>query len=135
MHQKNAGIVMVVDDDPSVLQSVSALLSSQGFNTHSFSDGYSAFNAYNDVCPEVVVSDVSMPGMSGLKFFEKIRSIDTTTPVILLTGVVDLEIALAAKELKVFGFLSKPVESGVIVEAVTQGVNLKRTIRFREKPE
>lgn len=117
--------VMLIDDESIVLQSISALLRTQGITTHSFDNAASALAAYSKLKPAVVLTDINMPNMNGLRLLQKIRAIDMETPVIMITGNADLDMAIEAIQLNAFKFILKPCEPEALVNAVKNGIEHK----------
>lgn len=129
MAQHGTGSVMVVDDDPLLLESVSLLLGSQGFAVSAYADGYRALEAFRKTSPDVVLADVNMPTINGFRLLEKIRDVDTETPVIFITGNADLDVMLSAIKLQVFEFVVKPFSGPALIDVIERGISNKR---FRE---
>lgn len=129
MAQRSAGSVMVVDDDPLLLESVSLLLSSHGFSVHCYAEAGQALAAFRTTAIDVVLTDVNMPIINGFKLVEAIRSIDGETPVIFITGNAELEVTLSAIKLKVFEFIVKPFSPACLITAIEKGICHKRQIQ------
>jgi len=121
-----SGAVIVVDDDPFVLDSVELLLSASGFEVHPFSNGYDALARMQQFPPHLVLTDVHMPHITGIELLEKIRSFDREIPVILMTGYAELEMAVSAIKQGAFDFIIKPFSPPYLIHAVGKGINLKR---------
>ncbi len=126
MSQPSAGNIMVVDDDRLVLESVSALLRSHGFVVSCYQEGGEALAAFKKTPADVVLSDINMPVISGFRLMEMIRSFDTETPVIFITGNAELDVAMEAIKLQVFEFIVKPVAPLRLINAVEKAIRLKR---------
>src|SRR5512146_1412958 len=105
MVQRSAGSVMIVDDDPLILDSVSMLLGSQGFAVSVYSDGHSALEAFRSAPPDVVLTDVNMPVINGFRLMEQIRAFDPDTPIVFITGNAEFDVALSAIKLQAFEFI------------------------------
>ncbi|MFH1723049.1 MAG: response regulator transcription factor [Elusimicrobiota bacterium] len=87
--QEPSGIsVLVVDDDPSVLQSVSSYLKAHGFNVVTAREGSAAYAIIQEVAPQVIVTDAEMPGMDGIRLCRLLKKDARTRsiPVILMSG-------------------------------------------------
>ena len=80
---------------------------------------------------EAVISDISMPGLSGVEMLRKLRKRDLDIPVVLLTGRPSLETAIEAVEGGALRYLRKPARSADIVEAMDEAVRLSRLARWR----
>lgn len=127
-----SGSVMVVDDDPFLLESVFALLRANGLAVRPYLDGIAALAGFYEAAPDVVLTDIKMPSFSGIQLFEKIRVVDAETPVIFMTGAAEPEIALTDAGRSAFAFMIKPVDPQALIAAVKQGIDHKRWLE-REK--
>ena len=129
MRQGSAGSVMVVDDDPLTLESISMLLCSNGFEVSAHMDALNALAMFRKTPTDVVLTDINMPVTNGFKLLEQIRSFDTETPVIFITGNAEFDVALSAIRLKAFEFIVKPVTERTLVDAVERGISTKRLMQ------
>jgi putative two-component system response regulator len=123
-----SGPVIVVDDDPFVLESVSTLLSLSGFEVHPFSNGYEALDYLRLTPPHVVLTDVNMPQITGIELLEKVHDFDRDIPVILMTAFAELEMAVSAIKKGAFDFIIKPFKPHYLIHSIEKGVNFKRLI-------
>jgi len=78
--------VLVVDDEPIILQTMSAVLESQGFAVRVAEDGFAALVALRDTPPDIIISDLRMPNMSGFEFLSVVRRRFPHIPVIAISG-------------------------------------------------
>jgi putative two-component system response regulator len=123
---KTAGKIFVVDDDRFVLESVTALLREYGFIVHPFTSGQDAVKEFVIEPVDLVLTDINMPGMDGIELLEKIRFLDSATPVLLMTAYADLDVAVKAIQKGAFDFIIKPYRPPALLNAVEKGVNYKR---------
>jgi len=122
------GRIMVVDDDPFVLESVATLLSFSGFEVHPFSNGNDALDKLTQIPPDVVLTDVNMPHITGIKLLERIHEIDRDTPVILMTAYAELEMAVSAIKKGAFDFIIKPFHTPYLIHSITKATDYKRLV-------
>lgn len=132
MSGSSAGTVFLVDDDPFILESLSALLHMHGYSVRAFRDTTEALAGFRETPPDVVVTDVNMPVVSGIKLLEKIRAVDNETPVIVMTGDVDLDMVLLAIRMRAFEFILKPFVPASFINTVANGINYKRLSQFEK---
>jgi DNA-binding response OmpR family regulator len=99
--------VLAVDDEPTILRMIQLLLSADGFDVVSAVSGHEALSAFNAQEPDVVVLDVTMPGMSGLEVLTWIRN-RSAVPVLLLTGMSDHEHKVEGLDLGADDYITKP---------------------------
>ncbi|RII28333.1 MAG: two-component system response regulator [Geobacter sp.] len=130
---RDAGSVMVVDDDPLLLETASLLLSSHGFAVFSYLDGRKALEAFRKTPTDVVLTDVNMPIVNGFRLLETIRTFDTETPVILITGNAEFDIAVQAIKLQAFEFIVKPFSGPGLISVVERGISCKRLVQGKNK--
>lgn len=132
MMNQGPGKILLVDDDPYVLDSVSSFLRDYGFEVTALSDPRKALQQMAHEAFEVVLTDINMPGMTGLQLLERIRRVDRETPVELMTGYAELDTAVQAVQKGAFDFIIKPFRPAYLVHAVEKGVQYKR-LRQLEK--
>lgn len=124
----SGGLVVVVDDDPYVLECVATLLSLSGFEVHPFANGYDALAALQTLSPHVVLTDVNMPHITGIELLEKIHDYDRDIPVILMTAYAELEMAVSAIKKGAFDFIVKPFNPPYLIHSVEKGINYQRLV-------
>lgn len=118
--------VVVVDDDELLLRALTRLLSHPGHEVLPCTDATSALALVGAGGIDVVVSDIMMPGWSGIDLLREVRRHDLDLPVILMTGAPDLSTAVAAVELGAFSYLTKPVDASTFVATVERAIALGR---------
>jgi DNA-binding NtrC family response regulator len=100
--------IAIVDDEKDMRQSISQWLALSGYDTETFACAEDALKAIGSDYPGIVVSDIKMPGMGGMKFLKKLMGTDSTLPVIMITGHGDVPMAVEAMRVGAFDFLEKP---------------------------
>ncbi len=116
--------VLVVDDDEDILKLLTIRLRAKGFRITAVGSGEQALAQIAVDPPRVVVSDVRLPGLDGLALFEEIRRTRPTLPVILLTAHGNIPDAVAATSRGVFGYLTKPFDSQILLEKIDRALQL-----------
>ncbi len=124
--------VIVVDDDPVVLMSSSMMLSESGFSVFAHSNANEAMAKLAENNVSAVLTDVMMPGLSGLEFLNLIRTVNTSVPVILMTAYADTDIAVEAIHRGAFDFIVKPLKPAVVANSVKRAVEYYRLARFEK---
>jgi EAL domain-containing protein (putative c-di-GMP-specific phosphodiesterase class I) len=117
--------VLVVDDDPLVLESYCRVLEKAGYQVLCAEDGRTAFEISSQQPLDAVVSDIAMPGMTGVQLMEAIRNHDVDVPVVLTTGKPTLETAVRAVGLGAAAYLTKPVAVQELRDAVSRVVSAR----------
>jgi putative two-component system response regulator len=124
--------ILVVDDDPYVLESISKLLIECGYVVTACSSGEEAIEKFLGNRTELVLSDIKMPGMSGIELLGRIHSIDTRMPVILMTGYAELDIAIDAIKQGAFDFVTKPYNPNYILHTIEKAAKHARLLQLEE---
>ncbi len=124
--------ILVVDDDPSVLGFISLILKRKGYVVNAFEKAEEALNILQKENFDAVLTDVKMPGISGIEFLGKIHEINRDIPVILMTAYADLDITVEAIKKGVFDFIIKPYQPEQIFHAVEKAVKYKRFIEMEK---
>jgi len=118
--------VLLVDDEEAVRRASARVRSAEGFEVVQAGDGREALGHLERGQFDVVVSDVMMPNMSGLELLRAIRQRDLELPVILLTGMPNVDAALQAGRHGALHYLAKPVDNARLVQAVSRAEQLRR---------
>ena len=105
--------VLVVDDDPAVSRVVQRMLTAKGYEVVAVNNGQEAIDTIWKRRFDLVLSDIQMPGMSGVDLLSIVRAYDLDVPVILMTGTPTLQTAVEALRLGALQYLVKPVPSAV----------------------
>ena len=102
--------LLVVDDEPSMREFLEIMLSQEGYQVTLASSGEEGFKAYRQEEPDLVLTDVKMPGMSGLELIKEIHSIDPAIPIIAITAYACADDAMRAVRAGAYDYLSKPFQ-------------------------
>ncbi|HEX7215445.1 MAG TPA: response regulator, partial [Methylomirabilota bacterium] len=92
----DAARILIVDDEPDMLESCSRILSRQGYACVTAGDGRAALAILEREHPDLLLTDFKMPEMDGLELLRRAHELDPALPVILLTGFATIESAVAA---------------------------------------
>ena len=122
--------IWLVDDDPSIRFVLEKALAREGLPTRSFTHPREVLDALADLtpgdsarqAPQVLVSDIRMPGGSGLQLLEKVRELQPGLPVIIMTAYSDLDSAVSAFQRGAFEYLPKPFDLLKAVELIRRAV-------------
>ncbi|WP_297106374.1 sigma-54 dependent transcriptional regulator [uncultured Devosia sp.] len=121
--------VLIVDDEDMVRTALEQWLRLSGFQTTTASDATQAIAAIDDSHPHVVLTDVRMPGLSGLDLLRSIAERGLPTEVILITGHGDVPMAVEAMRAGAFDFLQKPYVPDQLVNSITRAAEQARLKR------
>jgi two-component system nitrogen regulation response regulator GlnG len=110
--------VWVVDDDDSVRWVLEKALSSADMNVRGFAAPTGALEALSSDKPDVLITDIRMPGMDGLEFTRQLETLHVSMPIIVITAHTDLDSAVAAYQSGAFEYLPKPFDVDEAVSLV-----------------
>lgn len=123
-HRRN---VYVIDDDPTMRDSLDFLLGSADFNVTLFDTAADFLDAHSGLLFGCVLSDVRMPGINGMDLLRRLKANASPLPIIIMTGHGDIPLAVEAMKLGAFDFVEKPFEDerliGMIEVALQQSPN------------
>ncbi|HEY6562490.1 MAG TPA: response regulator [Polyangiaceae bacterium] len=126
----NRGIqVLVVDDEPAVVDALGQLLSDEGFEVRTADNGRAALVEIEENTPDVIVTDLTMTEMDGLTLLKELRGRKVDAPVIVATAVSDVGPAVAAVRAGAAEYLTKPIDFDrllIAIEGALQARNVDR---------
>ena len=118
--------VWIVDDDRSIRWVIEKALSREGIAFNSFSSAQEALDALSGGAPEVLVSDIRMPGLSGLELLQAVKQRHPAVLVIVMTAYSDLDSAVAAFQGGAYEYLPKPFDVDQAVELIRRALDESR---------
>jgi two-component system, NtrC family, nitrogen regulation response regulator GlnG len=118
--------VWIVDDDRSIRWVIEKALSREGIAFNSFSSAQDALEALSNDAPEVLVSDIRMPGLSGIELLNAVKQRHPAVPVIVMTAYSDLDSAVAAFQGGAYEYLPKPFDIDQAVELIRRALDESR---------
>jgi len=111
-------IVHVVDDDEAMRDSMAFLLRAENFQVQTYADAADFLTALPQIKVGCVVTDVRMPGMSGIELLQRLRELKVSLPVIVVSGHGDVPLAVEDMKTGALDFIEKPFEDDVFLRAV-----------------
>lgn len=130
---RDPGRVLLVDDDPVLLRSLRRLLAPAGHAFVCASSAEAALAMLEQREFDVVVTDIHMPGMSGLDLLAKVRSRPQPLPVVLVSANPDIDSALRAVEAGAFRYLIRPADDSALRSTVARAVRMARFSRIEQE--
>ena len=129
--------ILIVDDDAAQRSLLDSFLQSQGFDTVPVASGKEALEALRDGDFSMMISDVRMPGISGLETLRQARQEHTVLPVLLVTGYADIREAVGAMRDGAVNYLAKPIDLDELLASVRQatGISKAAPMRFTESKQ
>ena len=117
--------ILVIDDDADIRQSLQNYLSDRGHHVHLAEGGHQGLEILQQESIDIVISDVSMPGIDGFEILSEVQRLSPSTEVIIITGTRQIENAFRAMREGAFDFFTKPLKVHEL------SASLQRTLRFR----
>lgn len=111
-------IVHIVDDDAALRDSLAFLLGAEGFSTQLYESGPALLAVARDLGEGCIITDVRMPGMTGIELMRKLADIGITLPIIVITGHGDVPLAVEAMRAGASDFIEKPFDDALMIRAV-----------------
>jgi two-component system, NtrC family, nitrogen regulation response regulator NtrX len=118
--------VLIVDDEPTILQSLSGILSDEGFKALTASNGYEALKMIEEESPDLVLLDIWMPGLDGIETLKEIKKYNPHIQVVIITGHGNVETAVKATKMGAFDLIEKPLSIDKIVVTINNALNFRR---------
>ncbi len=115
--------VWIVDDDRSIRWVFEKALSREGISYNSFASAREALDALSGGAPQVLISDIRMPGQSGIELLQEVKEKHPAVPVIVMTAYSDLESAVAAFQGGAYEYLPKPFDVDQAVELIRRALD------------
>jgi DNA-binding NtrC family response regulator len=126
--------ILLVDDDKAVRDAVHSFLEADGYSVAEAHTGQMCREFFDQDRPDAVVMDYSLPDTNGLQLLREIRVIDSSIPVIMMTGYATIDLAVHAMKEGAEQFVAKPFESSVLLKLLEKVFENRRVVR-REQAE
>ncbi len=110
--------ILVVDDEIQVVRLLQKYLASKEYDVYTATDGLEAIQKVKDMRPHIVLLDIIMPGMGGIDTLKEIKKINSKIAVIMITAVIDEELAQRAIQLGADDYITKPLNLNYIETCV-----------------
>ena len=120
--------ILVVDDEEAIREVVSTMLESKGYHCIAVSNGRAAQEFVRKQTPDLVLSDMIMPEMDGIKLLEWLRNFDPEIPVIMVTAIHDISTALEAIRRGAYDYILKPFEKDQLFHGVGRALQHRRLV-------
>ncbi len=111
-------VVHLIDDDEAVRQALTFLLTSSGFAVKTYASAIVFLGAVTRLAPGCIVTDIRMPGMTGVELQKQLNFLKIGLPVIVMTGHGDVALAVAAMKLGAADFIEKPFHDDILILAI-----------------
>ena len=118
--------ITIIEDEPFIIEALSFILEKEGFIVKSISDGAKAIEFVKDTDPDLVILDIMLPNVSGMKILEDIRStkLIAELPVLMLTAKGQKKDRRAAEDAGVNEFMTKPFDNAELIQQIRHMLKL-----------
>lgn len=120
--------ILVVDDEEAIREVVATMLEAKGYRCTAVSNGRAAQEQIKKVTPDLVLSDMIMPEMDGIKLLEWVRQYDPEVPIIMVTAIHDISTALEAIRRGAYDYILKPFEKDQLFLGVGRALQHRRLV-------
>ena len=118
--------ILVVDDESTISQALSGILSDEGYETLTAPNGYEALKIVEEQSPDLVLLDIWMPGMDGIETLQEIKRTNPFLQVIIISGHGTIETAVRATKLGAYDFIEKPLSIEKVVVTINNALSFRR---------
>ena len=119
-------VILIVDDEATILQSLSGILSDEGYEILTASNGYEALKIIEEESPDLVLLDIWMPGMDGIETLQEIKRTTPFLQVVIISGHGTIETAVKATKLGGYDFIEKPLSIEKVIVTINNALNFRR---------
>ncbi len=123
------GSILVVDDEANARTALAELLRDEGYRVETAADGFKALGKMEELSPDLVLTDLKMPGMGGVELLEKVRASDEDVVVIVMTAFGAVESAVEAMKKGAADYLTKPLNTAELFLVVGREMERRRLRR------
>ena len=123
----------IIDDEPELVEILSDILTDSGFTVQGFTQPQLALAAIRQRKPDLIVTDMRMPGMSGLDLLKKVQEIDQDLSTVFVSGQLTKEMIIEAVAHGIFGVIEKPFTETQVVSVCTAGARKTRLTRLLDR--
>ncbi|MFO0615848.1 MAG: sigma-54 dependent transcriptional regulator [Polyangiaceae bacterium] len=131
------GRILIVDDEANARAALSEILREEGYATETAADGFKALGKIADFGPDLVLTDLKMPGLDGLGLLDRVREILPTSTVVVMTAFGTIPNAVEAVQRGAYDYLTKPLDFQALANVVARAVERSRLVqenaRLRER--
>jgi len=125
---RRKGVVLIIDDEEEIRESIELLLNSEGLSTDTAANGEQGLKKIEENSYDAVLLDLMLPGKSGMEVQKQIKRIDPTLPVIIITAIGAVETAVTATKEGSFDYITKPWNNEKLVVIVTNAIKQRQLL-------
>jgi putative two-component system response regulator len=132
MNETAKNTLLIVDDDPYVLESISSLLREFGYIVHTCQNANEAMKQVMNNHLDVILTDIKMPQITGIELLQNIHTYNQQIPVILMTAFAELDVAVDAIKRGAFDFITKPYNPDYLLHSVEKAVKYTKFVEMEK---
>jgi putative two-component system response regulator len=132
MNEQGKYMLLVVDDDPYILESISTLLNEFGYIVYTCQNAREAMKMVQEVDFDLILTDIKMPQVTGIELLQNIRAYNQQIPVILMTAFAELDVAVDALKKGAFDFITKPYKPDYLLHALEKATKYTRFLQMEK---
>jgi two-component system nitrogen regulation response regulator NtrX len=121
-----AETILIVDDEPGIIQSLQGILTDEGFEVMAAGGGLKALDIMKETIPDIVLLDIWMPDIDGIETLKRIRALYPGLQVIMISGHGTIETAVKATKLGAYDFIEKPLSLEKVLLSINNALNYNR---------
>lgn len=118
MEQPSGWKILLIDDEKDICLVMSITLEDAGYQVVTAQDGDTGIRICKEASPQIVITDIRMPGMSGIQVLEAVKEHDPNIEVIVVSGFADMNLAIQALQLDASDFITKPINDDALFIAL-----------------
>jgi len=126
--------ILIVDDEPGILETLAGILRDEGYETLTTASGEEALELYRRHLPDVVFLDIWLPDLDGLETLQALKEIDRTAAVIMMSGHGTSSTAVKAIKMGAHNYLEKPLGYNAVIEAVEEALEARKSLSISGAP-
>lgn len=124
--------ILLIDDEETILRVLARSLKSDGYEVLTANNGTEGIRVFQDESPQIILTDIKMPGMDGLAVLKKIKEIQSEAEVIIITGHGDIDSAIESLQYGASDFINKPVKDealSIALERAKEKINIRGQLK------
>ena len=125
-------VVWIADDEPAIRWVLEKAMTNNGLQSRTFEDAYHLINALKKTKPAVILTDIHMPGISGIDLISRVQEKDASIPIIVMTAYSDLQSTVDSFSEGAFEFIAKPFDTDEVVQTIRRAIDQQQNL---DQPE
>jgi PAS domain S-box-containing protein len=124
--------LLLIDDEPDIVRVLSMSLKADGYDVLTAQSGAEGLAAFEKEKPDIIITDIKMPGMDGIEVLEKIKALEPNAEVIIITGHGDIDNAIEALKFGASDYINKPIRDealSIALQRATEKLEIKQQLK------